>query len=200
MIAVVDYGMGNLRSVQKAVEKVGFDSVLVDSPEGLEGVEKVVLPGVGAFRDAMQGLRDRGLIDPILRHIREEKPFLGICLGLHVLFTESEEDGPCKGLGVIPGKVVKFRGNGLRIPHMGWNQVSFKKDVPITKGIPQDSYMYFVHSYYVCPDNPDEIAAVTEYGGEFPSAICKGNIFATQFHPEKSQANGLALIKNFAGG
>ncbi|MGR3294735.1 MAG: imidazole glycerol phosphate synthase subunit HisH [Candidatus Bathyanammoxibius sp.] len=200
MIAVVDYGMGNLRSVQKAVEKVGFDSVLVDSPEGLEGVEKVVLPGVGAFRDAMQGLRDRGLIDPILRHIREEKPFLGICLGLHVLFTESEEDGPCKGLGVIPGKVVKFRGNGLRIPHMGWNQVCFKKDVPITKGIPQDSYMYFVHSYYVCPDNPDEIAAVTEYGGEFPSAICKGNIFATQFHPEKSQANGLALIKNFAGG
>jgi glutamine amidotransferase len=200
MIAVVDYGMGNLRSVQKAVEKVGFDSVLVDSPEGLGGVEKVVLPGVGAFRDAMQGLRDRGLIDPILRHIREEKPFLGICLGLHVLFTESEEDGPCKGLGVIPGKVVKFRGNGLRIPHMGWNQVCFKKDVPITKGIPQDSYMYFVHSYYVCPDNPDEIAAVTEYGGEFPSAICKGNIFATQFHPEKSQANGLALIKNFAGG
>ncbi|MEE9488672.1 MAG: imidazole glycerol phosphate synthase subunit HisH [Candidatus Brocadiales bacterium] len=200
MIAVVDYGMGNLRSVQKAVEKVGFGSVLVDSPEGLEGVEKVVLPGVGAFRDAMQGLRDRGLIDPILRHIKEEKPFLGICLGLHVLFTESEEDGPCKGLGVIPGKVVKFRGNGLRIPHMGWNQVCFKKDVPITKGIPQDSYMYFVHSYYVCPDNPDEIAAVTEYGGEFPSAICKGNIFATQFHPEKSQANGLALIKNFAGG
>ncbi|MCP4363907.1 MAG: imidazole glycerol phosphate synthase subunit HisH [Planctomycetes bacterium] len=200
MIAVVDYGMGNLRSVQKAVEKVGFDSVLVDSPEGLEGVEKVVLPGVGAFRDAMQGLSDRGLIDPILRHIREERPFLGICLGLHVLFTESEEDGPCKGLGVIPGKVVKFRGNGLRIPHMGWNQVCFKKDVPITKGIPQDSYMYFVHSYYVCPDDPDEIAAVTEYGGEFPSAICKGNIFATQFHPEKSQANGLTLIKNFAGG
>ncbi|MEE9558832.1 MAG: imidazole glycerol phosphate synthase subunit HisH [Candidatus Brocadiales bacterium] len=200
MIAVVDYGMGNLRSVQKAVEKVGFDSVLVDSPEGLEGVEKVVLPGVGAFRDAMQGLRDRGLIDPILRHISEEKPFLGICLGLHVLFTESEEDGPCKGLGVIPGKVVRFRGNGLRIPHTGWNQVCFKKDVPITKGIPQDSYMYFVHSYYVCPDDPDEIAAVTEYGGEFPSAICKGNIFATQFHPEKSQANGLALIKNFAGG
>ncbi|MHC4357572.1 MAG: imidazole glycerol phosphate synthase subunit HisH [Planctomycetota bacterium] len=200
MIAVVDYGMGNLRSVQKAVEKVGFDSVLVDSPEGLEGVEKVVLPGVGAFRDAMQGLRDRGLIDPILRHIREERPFLGICLGLHVLFTESEEDGPCKGLGVIPGKVVKFRGNGLRIPHMGWNQVCFKKDVPITKGIPQDSYMYFVHSYYVCPDDPAEIAAVTEYGGEFPSAICRGNIFATQFHPEKSQANGLTLIKNFVGG
>ncbi len=200
MIAVVDYGMGNLRSVQKAVEKVGFDSVLVDSPEGLEGVEKVVLPGVGAFRDAMQGLRDRGLIDPILRHIREERPFLGICLGLHVLFTESEEDGPCKGLGVIPGKVVRFRGNGLRIPHMGWNQVCFKKDVPITKGIPQDSYMYFVHSYYVRPDDPAEIAAVTEYGGEFPSAICKGNIFATQFHPEKSQANGLTLIKNFAGG
>ncbi|MHC4198043.1 MAG: imidazole glycerol phosphate synthase subunit HisH [Planctomycetota bacterium] len=200
MIAVVDYGMGNLRSVQKAVEKVGFDSVLVDSPEGLEGVEKVVLPGVGAFRDAMQGLRDRGLIDPILRHIREERPFLGICLGLHVLFTESEEDGPCKGLGVIPGKVVKFRGNGLKIPHMGWNQVCFKKDVPITKGIPQDSYMYFVHSYYVCPDDPAEIAAVTEYGGEFPSAICRGNIFATQFHPEKSQANGLTLIKNFVGG
>ncbi|MEE9584034.1 MAG: imidazole glycerol phosphate synthase subunit HisH [Candidatus Brocadiales bacterium] len=200
MIAIIDYGMGNLRSVQKAVEKVGFDSVLVDRPEGLKGVDKLVLPGVGAFRDAMQGLRDRGLIDPILRHIREERPYLGLCLGLQILFTESEEDGPCEGLDVIPGRVVRFREDHLRIPHMGWNQVSLKKDLPVTKDVPQDAYMYFVHSYYVRPDDPDVVAGVTEYGREFPSIICKDNIFATQFHPEKSQANGLTIIKNFAAG
>lgn len=200
MIAVVDYGMGNLRSVQKAVEKVGFDSVLVDSPEGLENADKVILPGVGAFKDAMQGLKDRGLVDPILRHIGEERPYLGICLGLQILFTESEEDGPCRGLDVIPGKVVRFREDHLKIPHMGWNQVSFNKDVPIARDIPQGSYMYFVHSYYVCPNDADVVAAVTEYGMEFPTFIWKDNVFATQFHPEKSQANGLTLIKNFAGG
>jgi glutamine amidotransferase len=200
MIAIIDYGMGNLRSVQKAVEKVGFDSVLVDTPEGIENADKVILPGVGAFKDAMQGLKDRGLVDPILRHIREGKPYLGICLGLQVLFTESEEDGPCRGLDVIPGRVVRLREDHLKIPHIGWNQVSFKTDVPIASGIPQGSYMYFVHSYYVCPDDADVIAAVTEYGREFPTFIWKGNIFATQFHPEKSQANGLTLIRNFAGG
>lgn len=200
MIAIIDYGMGNLRSVQKAVEKVGFDSVLVEGPEGLDGVEKVILPGVGSFKDTMQGLRDRGLIEPVLEHIRQERPYLGICMGLQVLFTESEEDGPCEGLGVIPGKVVRFREDHLKIPHMGWNQVSFKKDVPVAGNIPQDSYMYFVHSYYVCPEDPDVVAAVTEYGAEFPSMILKDNIIATQFHPEKSQANGLTLIKNFAAG
>ncbi len=200
MIAVIDYGMGNLRSVQKAVEKVGFDSVLVEKPEELEGVDKMVLPGVGAFKDTMQGLRDRGLIDPVLRHIREGRPYLGICMGLQILFTESEEDGPCEGLGVIPGRVVRFREDHLKIPHMGWNQVSFKIDSPLTREIPRDSYMYFVHSYYVCPDDPDVVAAVTEYGGEFASAIQKDNVFATQFHPEKSQTNGLALIKNFVHG
>ncbi|MFQ5956522.1 MAG: imidazole glycerol phosphate synthase subunit HisH [Candidatus Brocadiales bacterium] len=197
MIAIIDYGMGNLRSVQKAVEKVGFDSVLVDRPEGLEGVEKIVLPGVGAFRDAMQGLKERDLIEPILRHIREKRPYLGICLGLQILFTESAEDGPCKGLGVIPGKVVRFQGDHLKIPHIGWNQVSFKRDLPVARDIPQGSYMYFVHSYYVCPDDPNVVAAVTEYGKEFTSLVWKDNIVATQFHPEKSQASGLTLLKNF---
>lgn len=200
MIAIIDYGMGNLRSVQKAVEKVGFDSVLVDTPEGIENADKMILPGVGAFRDAMQGIRDRRLVDPILRHIREGKPYLGICLGLQVLFTESEEDGPCRGLDVIPGRVIRLSEDHLKIPHMGWNQVSFKTDVPIARDIPQGSYMYFVHSYYVCPDDTGVIAAVTEYGREFPAFIWRGNIFATQFHPEKSQANGLTLIRNFAGG
>lgn len=200
MIAIIDYGMGNLRSVQKAVEKVGFDSVLADKPEKLEGADKIVLPGVGAFRDAMKGLGERGLIEPVLRHVREGRPYFGICLGLQILFSESEEDGPCKGLDVIPGKVVRFKEDHLKIPHIGWNQVSFKRDVPIARDIPQGTYMYFVHSYYVCPDDPNIVAAVTEYGGEFTSIICKDNIFATQFHPEKSQANGLALLKNFAGG
>ncbi len=200
MIAIVDYGMGNLRSVQKAVEKVGFDAVLVDRPEGLEGAEKIVVPGVGAFRDAMQGLKDRGLIEPILRHIRKGRPYLGICLGLQILFSESAEDGPCGGLDVIPGKVVRFQEDHLKIPHMGWNQVSFRRDIPIASNIPQDSYMYFVHSYYVCPDDPSVIAGVTEYGREFTSMIWKDNVFATQFHPEKSQANGLTLLRNFAMG
>lgn len=199
MIAIVDYGMGNLRSVQKAIEKVGFDTVLVDSPDDLEGVEKIVLPGVGSFRDAMDGLRERGLTEPVLRHIKEGRPYLGICLGLQILFTESMEDGPTKGLDVISGRVVRFKKDGLKIPHMGWNQVSFcNTDMPIARGIPQNTYMYFVHSYYVCPDDPNVVAAVTEYGRQFPSVIWKNNIFATQFHPEKSQTNGLSLLKNFA--
>ena len=199
MIAVVDYGMGNLRSVLKALERVGAQAKLVERPEELEIAEKLVLPGVGAFKDAMEGLKDRGLVGPILRHIKESKPFLGICLGLQLLFTESMEDGLHVGLGVIPGRVVRFPENHLKIPHMGWNQVSFKKDVPVARGIPEAPYMYFVHSYYVCPDDPSVTVATTDYGREFTSMVWKDNIFATQFHPEKSQAHGLALLRNFAG-
>lgn len=197
MIAIIDYGMGNLRSVQKAVERVGFSALLVERPEDLEGAQKIILPGVGAFKDAMQGLNERGLVEPLLRHIKEAKPYLGICLGLQLLFSQGMEDGVHKGLDIIPGKVVRFPQDHLKIPHIGWNQVSFCKDIPIARNLPQQAYMYFVHSYYVSPEDPDVVAATTDYGIEFPSIVWKDNIFATQFHPEKSQARGLALLKNF---
>lgn len=198
MIAIVDYGMGNLRSVQKAVERVGFGATLVKNPEELEGVEKLILPGVGAFADAMRGLEERGLVEPIIQHIEQGRPFLGICLGLQLLFSESTEDGLHSGLNIIPGKVLRFAQNGLKVPHIGWNQVSFLRDVPLARGIPQGSYMYFVHSYYVCPEDPGVVAGTTEYGTTFTSLIWKDNIFAAQFHPEKSQAVGLAILRNFA--
>lgn len=198
MIAIVDYGMGNLRSVQKAVERVGFGATLVKNPEELEEVEKLILPGVGAFADAMRGLEERGLVEPIIQHIEQGRPFLGICLGLQLLFSESTEDGLHSGLNIIPGKVLRFAQNGLKVPHIGWNQVSFLRDVPLARGIPQGSYMYFVHSYYVCPEDPGVVAGTTEYGTTFTSLIWKDNIFAAQFHPEKSQAVGLAILRNFA--
>lgn len=197
MIAIVDYGMGNLRSVQKAVERVGGGATLVHSPGELEGVEKLILPGVGAFADAMKGLEERGLVGPIIQHIKQGRPFLGICLGLQLLFSESTEDGLHPGLNVIPGKVVRFPQNGLKVPHMGWNQVSFLRDVPLARGIPQGAYMYFVHSYYVCPEDPGVVAATTNYGTAFTSFVWKDNLFATQFHPEKSQAVGLTILRNF---
>jgi glutamine amidotransferase len=197
MIAIVDYGMGNLRSVQKAVERVGFGATLADSPEGLEGAEKLILPGVGAFADTMKGLEERGLIDPVVQHIKRGRPFLGICMGLQILFSESTEDGLHRGLNIIPGRVVRFVQNGLKVPHMGWNQVSFLRDVPLARGIPQGSYMYFVHSYYVCPEDPGVVAATTDYDATFASFIWRDNLFATQFHPEKSQNAGLALLRNF---
>ena len=199
MIAIVDYGMGNLRSVQKAVERVGFCATLVHSAEELDGAEKLILPGVGAFADAMKGLEERGLVGPIIQHIKQGHPFLGICLGLQLLFSASTEDGLHKGLGIIPGRVLRFAQNGLKVPHMGWNQVSFLRDVPLARGIPQGAYMYFVHSYYVCPEDPEVIAATTDYGINFASFVWKDNIFATQFHPEKSQSVGLALLRNFLG-
>ena len=198
MIAIVDYGMGNLRSVQKAVERVGFGATLVHSPGELEGVEKLILPGVGAFADAMKGLEERGLVEPIIRHIEQGRPFLGICLGLQLLFSESTEDGLHTGLNVIPGRVLRFPQNGLKVPHMGRNQVSFLRDAPLARGIPQGSYMYFVHSYYVCPEDPGVVAATTNYGTTFTSFVWKDNLFATQFHPEKSQSVGLTILKNFA--
>ncbi len=198
MIAIVDYGMGNLRSVQKAVERVGFTATLAHSPEELEGAEKLILPGVGAFADAMKGLEDRGLTEPIVQHIKQGRPFLGICLGLQLLFSESMEDGLHTGLNIIPGKVLRFPQNGLKVPHMGWNQVTFLRDVPLARDVPQGSYMYFVHSYYVCPEDPEVIAATTDYGTTFASFVWKDNVFATQFHPEKSQSIGLTILRNFA--
>jgi glutamine amidotransferase len=198
MIAIIDYGMGNLRSVSKAFERLGYTVNVTREPRVIADASHVVLPGVGAFPDCMRNLEQMGLIDPIHRALSSGKPFLGICLGLQLLFTESEEFGNHKGLGWIRGRVVRFKGNGLKVPHMGWNTVTIKKPAPVFDGIPADAMVYFVHSYYVAPEDPGLIATTTEYGGPFASSITAGNVFACQFHPEKSQAVGLMLLRNFA--
>lgn len=201
MIVVIDYGMGNLRSVAKAFEMCGSKPLITDSPKQILKADKIVLPGVGAFSAAMRELKKRKLISPLKQKLVEGTPYLGLCLGLQLLFEESEEkegerQAP-KGLGVIEGKVVQFK-TTLKIPHMGWNTVEFKqKNNPIFKGIKDKTYFYFVHSFYVVPKDKRCVAATTCYGNTFCSSIQKGNIFATQFHPEKSQAIGLKIIKNF---
>lgn len=196
MIAVVDYGMGNLRSVQKGFQKVGCDAVVTNDPKTIDDASHIVLPGVGAFRDCMRNLDEGGLVDPVLRGIEKGKPFLGICLGLQLLFEESEEFGPQKGLGVIKGKVVRFPQSNLKVPHMGWNSIKKVKDSTLLADVSEDTYFYFVHSYYVVPEE-DVAATTTGYGIEFVSSIEKDNIFACQFHPEKSQREGLKILKAF---
>ena len=211
MIAVIDYGMGNLRSVEKALMASGGDARIVSSPNEIEKADKVVFPGVGAFKEAMAGLGRRGLISAITDAINSGKPFLGLCLGLQLLFDESEEGlptgeagGKVKGLGIIKGRVKHFDGR-LKVPHIGWNEVKRKaqsvkrktEECPLFKGIEDGVYFYFVHSYYVVPEDRSIIAAETGYGINFVSAIWKDNIFATQFHPEKSQSVGLQVLKNF---
>ncbi|MBJ6724862.1 imidazole glycerol phosphate synthase subunit HisH [Geomesophilobacter sediminis] len=204
MIAIIDYGMGNLRSVQKGFEKVGFDAVVTTDPKVLFEADRVVLPGVGAFRDCIKNLEEGGFVEPILKVIGAGKPFLGICLGLQLLFTESEEFGLHKGLDVIPGRVVRFpegmkeADEELKVPHMGWNQIALKKPAPLYGGIAEGTNVYFVHSYYVKPDDEAVVASTTGYGIEFCSSIWRDNVMATQFHPEKSQDKGLAMLKNFA--
>jgi glutamine amidotransferase len=200
MITIVDYGMGNLRSVQKAFESLGFAARVCAQPDELQPEDKLVLPGVGAFRDAIAELRRQQWVNPILDHLAADRPFLGICLGLQLLLEISHEDGEWQGLGVIPGEVVRFADSPERkVPHMGWNQVRYRTGCPLFADIPQDSHFYFVHSYHVVPHDSGVVAATTEYGGEFTSAIQRGRMFATQFHPEKSQAVGLQLLRNFAG-
>lgn len=204
MIAIIDYGMGNLRSVQKAFERVGSEAVVTSDPRQLLQAERIVLPGVGAFRDCIRNLEQGGFVEPILSVIAEGRPFLGICLGLQLLFSGSEEFGLHKGLGIIPGRVVRFpdgmteAGEKLPVPHMGWNQINLHGDSPLFNGIADQSNVYFVHSYYVKPDDPAVVAATCNYGLEFCAAIRKDNLVATQFHPEKSQAIGLQMLKNFA--
>jgi imidazole glycerol-phosphate synthase subunit HisH len=199
MIKIVDYGMGNLRSVQKAFEKLGVPAVVCSRASELADADKLVLPGVGAFRDAIGELRRQEMVEPILEHIAADKPFLGICLGLQLLFDVSYEDGQWEGLGVIPGEVVRFEPQpDLRIPHMGWNTLEAVEGIPLLAGIPEDAYFYFVHSYYVVPRDESVIAARTEHGTRFTSMIARDRLFATQFHPEKSQKAGLKLLDNFA--
>jgi len=203
VIAIVDYGMGNLRSVSKALEHVGADVRVVTDPKQILAADKVVLPGVGAFADAAAHLRDQGLIEPLLTVIDQGRPFLGICLGLQLLFDVSYEDGEHTGLGVVRGDVVRFDfrdrpdATGLKIPHMGWNQVHWLRDCPLCEGIDSGEYFYFVHSYYVRPTEHDVRLGQCEYGIDFTAMIWRENVYATQFHPEKSQRAGLKILENF---
>ena len=199
MIAIIDYGMGNLRSVQKGFERVGREAVVTSDAKTILSASRVVLPGVGAFPDCMRNLEQYGLIDAVRRSIASGKPFLGICLGLQLLFTESEEFGISKGLDIIKGRVVRFKIQDptFKIPHMGWNSVTIKRRPPALQDVPDNSHVYFVHSFHVVPEDKDVIATTTDYGLEFVSGIWKDNIFAVQFHPEKSQALGLSILKRF---
>lgn len=199
MIAIIDYGMGNLRSVQKGFERVGHEAIITSNPAEVDAAEKVVLPGVGAFEDAMTELGARGMIDPVLGAIESGRPFLGICLGLQLLFDTSYENGRHQGLGVLAGEVVRFElPQEYSIPHMGWNQLVFRSSSPLLEGIEEGRHFYFVHSYYVVPKDPEVIAVETDYGGSFCSMVRRDNLYATQFHPEKSQADGLRMLRNFA--
>lgn len=197
MIAIVDYGMGNIRSVEKAFIKIGADVRITADPKVIADAKGVVLPGVGAFKDCMRNLDNLRLLDSITKEIGKGKPYLGICLGLQILFSESEEFGICRGMDVFRGKVVKFRVDGLKIPHMGWNTARLLREPPIFDGIQDNAYFYFVHSYYVVPEDEGIVAARTDYGVDFVSMVWKDNVFATQFHPEKSQELGLKILKGF---
>jgi len=198
-IVIVDYGMANLRSVQKAFERVEAEAQITSDPARVAAADKLVLPGVGAFRDAIARLRETGLDEPIAEHIQKGRPFLGICLGLQLLFTRSHEDGVHDGLGILPGEVVRFSDEpGLKVPHMGWNHLRLRPECPLFRGLPDGSAVYFVHSYYAAPRDPGLSAAEADYPTPFTAAVWRDNLFATQFHPEKSQAVGLTMLKNFA--
>ncbi len=201
MIAIVDYGMGNLRSVQKALGQVGADAQVVRADEAVRRADKLVLPGVGAFADAIKNLREMGLVEPVREFIASGKPFLGICLGLQLLFDTSEEDGLHEGLGVLGGRVVRFEpaDHALKVPHMGWNTLEFDpgEGQPLLGGLRPGCGVYFVHSYFARPADPKTVATWTDYAGRFCSSVHKDNLFATQFHPEKSQQVGLTMLRNF---
>lgn len=197
MIAVIDYGRGNLGSVENALVRLGTRAVVTQDPRVIEDARALVLPGDGAFHDAMSSLQSLGLLDPLKAALDEGRPFLGICLGYQLLFTESEEFGQGKGLDVIPGTVRRFPG-GLKVPHMGWNTVEHRGDLRIFEGIPSGAHFYFVHSFYPSAADPSLPMATCTYGLTFPAAVGRGTLFATQFHPEKSQRWGLKLLENFA--
>jgi imidazole glycerol-phosphate synthase subunit HisH len=200
-ILILDYGMANLRSVQKAFEKVGAAAIISSDPNRIAECDKLVLPGVGAFRDAIARLHEANFAEPIKQHIAAGKPFFGICLGLELLFTTSYEDGVHAGLDIFPGEIVRFESvPGLKVPHMGWNHLHIRKPAPIFDDLPPEPAVYFVHSYYVKPKDAGIIAAETDYPTPFTSAIWHENVVATQFHPEKSQKVGMTMLKNFAMG
>jgi len=210
MIALIDYGISNLRSVQKAFEHLDTEVTLVDTPDRLAQADRLILPGVGAFPAGMRGLQERGLIEPIKQAAREGKSLIGICLGMQLLFDASDEMGETQGLGLLPGQITRIqdarskmqdaRGSPrpvLKIPHMGWNQLDVVRDHPLVRDLVSDSYAYFVHSYAIYPEDQDIVLATTDYGGSFASIVGRGNVCGLQFHPEKSQAVGLKLLRNF---
>ncbi len=198
MIALIDYGSGNLRSVEKALARVGGDVRIVSAQADVLAADAVVLPGVGAFGDCVNNLAKLDLLNAIRDFIASKRPFLGICVGLQMLFETGAESPGVSGLGVLPGTVPRFPDGQLKVPHMGWNQLHIKRpDCPLLRGVPDGSYVYFVHSYYGQPRDNSVVAATTEYGVEFAAALWHDNIFATQFHPEKSQAVGLKMLSNF---
>lgn len=200
MITIVDYQMGNLRSVQKALERVGAVARISGDPDEIASSDKVVLPGVGAFRDAMHELSSRGLVEPIRDCVESGKPFLGICLGLQLLFEQSEEGGCHQGLGILPGHVVRFTNlpAEFKVPHMGWNTIDVARKIPLLEGIPNGAHFYFVHSYFVVPTDEQVVAARTSYHHDFCAMVRRENLYAAQFHPEKSQSVGLQLLSNFS--
>jgi imidazole glycerol-phosphate synthase subunit HisH len=202
MIALIDYGISNLRSVQKAFEHLDTEVTLVDTPDRLAQADRLILPGVGAFPAGMKGLQERGLIEPIKQAAREGKPLIGICLGMQLLFESSDEMGETQGLGLLPGKVTRLGGpsstvRGLKVPHMGWNQLDVVRDHLLVRDLVSGSYAYFVHSYAIYPEEQDIVLVTTDYGGPFASIVGRGKVCGLQFHPEKSQAVGLKLLRNF---
>ena len=199
MLAIIDYQMGNLRSVQKGFEKVGHAATITSDPATVAAADRIVLPGVGAFPDAVAELRRRGLVEPIRESIAAGKPFLGICLGLQLLFDVGHEGGRHEGLGILRGEVTRFQLPAeFKVPHMGWNQLQICRRSPILAGLDDGAFAYFVHSYRVVPQDAGVVATETDYGGPFCSMVWRDNLFATQFHPEKSQRDGLRMLKNFA--
>ncbi len=199
MLTIVDYQMGNLRSVQKALERLGHPAQISSDPHEIAAAERLILPGVGGFPEAMQEIRQRDLVSPIKDFVATGKPFLGICLGLQLLFETGYEGGTHQGLGILPGEVIRFeRSAPYKVPHMGWNTARICKAAPILEGIPDESHFYFVHSYYVVPEDSSIVALECDYGGTFCAMVWKDNLMATQFHPEKSQQTGLKLLANFA--
>ena len=198
MVAIIDYDAGNLRSVEKALEALGAETVVTRDPDVIAGCSRVILPGVGSFGDAMERLNQYGLPDVIRRTVSDRKPFLGICLGMQLLFEESQESPGVSGLGILKGKILKIPpAEGLKIPHMGWNSLELRQGSRLFAGIRNQEYVYFVHSYYLKAEEESQVAATTWYGTEIHAAVEAGNVFACQFHPEKSGDAGLRILKNF---
>jgi glutamine amidotransferase len=197
MIAIFDYGIGNLYSVSKAVERLGHEAVVTSDPEQILAAEGAILPGVGAYGDAMQHLKESNLHDVVIQFAKSDKPLLGICLGMQLLFTRSEEHGSHEGLNLLPGEVVRFRGD-YKVPHMGWNRLSFLQPSPLFSGL-EEGHVYFVHSYHVKPENPSDLLAVTDYYQPVTAIVGRENVFGMQFHPEKSGPIGMQLLGNFLG-
>jgi imidazole glycerol-phosphate synthase subunit HisH len=196
VIGIIDYGRGNLRSVEKAFLRLGYPARILESPDELDHVQGIILPGVGAFADAMHALEEKEWIQPLLRYAESGRPFLGICLGMQVLFEVGEEHGEHKGLGLLPGRVVKFPVGG-KVPHMGWNNVTQVKSCILMEGIPDEAYFYFVHSYFASSEDEEILVGMSDYGVRFPALVGRDNVWGAQFHPEKSSPWGLKLLENF---